>query len=53
MRKMKLTKRQEVFLGFAVGLFIIITGIAAKLIFVVIIGVATLLYAIYRAVKRA
>ena len=53
MRKRELTKKQGLIVVVIAWLLIIITGIATGLKFIIIIGVALILYAIYRAVRRA
>ncbi len=49
----KLTKKQELTIGIISSLLIIILGIAAKLIGVIFVGIACLVfYAVYKGVKK-
>lgn len=51
-RDRRLTKAQEVTLGIVIGIVELVTGLAAGLWLVIIIGIATLAYTLFRAVTR-
>jgi hypothetical protein len=50
--KSKLTKKQTLILGVVVSVVVIITGIAASLWLIIVIGIAMLIYTLFAVMRQ-